>query len=63
MKKTDRAFAISLFVIGICTLVIAVSNLTGLDLPDTLKRILGIIELCALLVMAFTGVKKLKKDK
>ena len=63
MKKTDRAFAISLLVIGVCTLVIALSNLAGLDLPDALKRILGIVELCALPVLVFTGVKKLKKDK
>ena len=60
----DRVWAISLMVIGICSLVISVSNVIGIELPDLLTRILGIIELVALPVLAFTSIKKvMKKDK
>ncbi len=60
----DKVWAISLMVIGICSLVISVSNVIGIELPDLLARILGIIELVALPVLAFTSIKKvMNKDK
>ena len=60
----DKVWAISLMVIGICSLVISGSNVIGIELPDLLTRILGIIELVALPVLAFTSIKKvMKKDK
>lgn len=54
MKK---AWSISLLVIGLITIVITVNNFGGDFLPDTLTRILGVIDLLALAVLGYTSVK------
>ena len=60
MKKINIMWSISLIVIGIATIILAGSNLMGVDLPDIAVRICGITDLAALPVLAFTTVKKLK---
>lgn len=55
--KPTKAWAILLLVISICTLIISISSIIGADLPDMLKRILGVAELVALPVLAYTSVK------
>lgn len=62
-KKNDLLWSLSLFVIGIATIVLAGSNLIGINLPSIAVRILGIIDLIALPVLAFSTVKKMRKDK
>lgn len=61
-NKNDLIWGISLIVIGITTLVLAGSNIIGLTLPDAVVRILGIIDLIALPFLAYTTVKKAKKQ-
>ncbi len=48
-------------VIGIATLILAGSNVIGLKLPDIAVRIIGIVDLIALPVLAYTSVKKVRK--
>ncbi len=48
-------------VIGIATLILAGSNIIGIELPDIAVRIIGIVNLVALPVLAYTSVKKVKK--
>ena len=59
-KFVNRMWAISLMVIGVATLIIAGSNIIGCELPDTAVRILGVIELIALPVLAYSTVRKVK---
>ena len=61
-KKNDLIWSISLMVIGIATFIIAGSNVIGIELPDIIVRILGIVDLIALPFLAYSTVKKLKKD-
>ena len=52
-----------MLVIGIVTLILAGSGMIGIDLPDVAVRILGIIDLAAIPFLAYTSVKKFRKDK
>lgn len=62
--KPAKAWVISLLVISICTLIIGITSIIGADLPDMLKRILGVAELVSLPVLAYTSVKMLTvRDK
>lgn len=62
--KPTKAWSISLLVIGICTLIISISNIIGAELPDMLKRILGVTELVSLPVLVYTSVKMFtERDK
>ena len=49
--------------IGIATFIIAVTNIIGVQLPDIVIRLLGIIELIALPVLVFTTIKKVKNKE
>lgn len=60
MKSNDILWAVSLLVIGLATVILAVTQIAGAELPDTVRRILGIIDLLALPVLAFTTVRKVK---
>ena len=50
-------------VIAVCTLVITIANIMGASIPDALIRILGILELIACPVLAFTTVRMYRKEK
>ena len=62
-NKNDLIWGCSLLVIGIVTLILAGSGIIGIDLPDVAVRILGIVDLAAILFLAYTSVKKFRKDK
>ena len=62
MKKNKLIWAVSLLIIAFATIILAVSNIGGMELPDTAVRIIGIIDLVFLPVFAYSTVKKLKKD-
>ena len=61
-NKNTLLWSISLIVIGAATLILAGSNIIGIELPDVIVRIIGIVDLIALPVLAYTTVKKFKKD-
>ncbi len=61
MKTTnDLMWSLSLLVIGVATVILAGSNVIGIELPDVAVRIIGIVDLIALPVLAYTTVKKIK---
>ncbi len=60
-SKIDMLWCFSLITIGIATIILAGSNIIGIELPDLAVRIVGIVELIALPVLACSTVKKLKK--
>lgn len=61
-NKNDFIWSISLIVIGIATFILAGSNIIGFKLPDIAVRVLGIVDLIALPFLAYSTVKKVKKD-
>lgn len=60
-KKNDLIWGFSLIIIGAATVILAGSNVIGLKLPDIAVRIIGIVDLVALPVLAYTSVKKARK--
>ena len=62
-KRNNLLWSLSLLVIGIATVILAGSNIIGIELPDIAVRIIGVIDLIALPVLAYTIVKKIKKNK
>ncbi len=53
-----------MLVVGIATVILAGSNLAGVRLPDIVLRIIGILDLIALFILAFSTAKKMiKRDK
>jgi hypothetical protein len=61
-KKNDLVWSISLILIGLVTIILAGSNIVGIELPDAAVRILGIVDLIALPFLAYSTVKKVKED-
>ena len=59
MKKSKLliVWSISLMVIAGLTLVTSITNIIGISLSDTAVRIIGILDLIALPVLAFTTVR------
>ncbi len=62
-KKNDSMWCFSLLIIGIATVILAGSNIIGIELSDVAVRIIGIVDLIALPILSYTTVKKFKKDK
>lgn len=61
-KRNDLLWSISLLVIGLATIILTGLNISGIDVPDIVVRIIGVIDLLALPVLVYTTVKKIKKD-
>ena len=61
-KRNDLLWSISLLVIGLATIILTGLNIIGIDVPDIVVIIIGVIDLLALPVLAYTTVKKFKKD-
>ena len=61
-KRNDLLWSISLLVIGLAAIILTGLNIIGIDVPDIVVRIIGVIDLLALPVLAYTTVKKIKKD-
>ncbi len=60
-KANDLIWGISLIMIGIATIILAGSNIIGIELPVVMTRILGIADLIALPFLIYSTVKKAKK--
>lgn len=52
-----RVWIISLLVITCITLIIAINNFTGDSMPDGLTRILGVLDMAAIVVLVYTSIK------
>ncbi len=62
-KKDDLMWSLSLLIIGIATVILAGSNVIGTELPDVAVRIIGLVDLIALPILAYSTVKRIKKDQ
>jgi len=62
-KTINILWSISLMAIGIAAFILAGSNIIGIELPDIVIRVLGIIELISLPVLIFSTVKKTNNKK
>lgn len=60
-KGIDRLFAVSLVLMGISSLILSVTGLTGTALPDWAVRTLGIINLIALPVLIYPTVRNVQE--
>lgn len=58
MKTINILWGISLIVIGICTVIFMVTKIVGVESADFVKVIIGVIDLIALPMLAFTTVKR-----
>lgn len=61
-KRNDLLWSISLLVIGLAAIILTGLNIIGIDVPDIVVIIIGVIDLLALPVLVYTTVKKFKKD-
>lgn len=59
-KRTDRVWAMSLIVVGIATVLLAGAGLFDVGLPDIAVRGIGLLDLAALFMLAFSTAKKIK---
>ena len=57
MKTYRLAWSISLLVIACITIISVVCSFAGIKLPDAIIRVFGLLDLCSLVVLAFTTVK------
>lgn len=62
-KKISMIWAISLLIIGVATLILSGTRIVGIQLPDLVTRVLGVVELIALPFLAYASVKKFSKKK
>ena len=60
MNKPSIMWSVSLLVISIVTLIIAFSNIFGIELPNVLKILLGVLDLVALPILIYTSIKSKK---
>ena len=56
-KKIRILWSVSLLIITCVSLIIAVSNMASLELPDIAKRVLGIIDLLSIPVLVYSSIK------
>ena len=61
MKNVNVFWSLCLLIISVCTIILAGSNIIGIELNDVLTRVLGILDLVCLPVLVFTTIKKIKK--
>ncbi|MBQ4465931.1 MAG: hypothetical protein II916_08235 [Oscillospiraceae bacterium] len=52
-----KLWSMSLLVISCISLVLSVSNLASIELPDLVKRILGVLILLGIPVLVYSSVK------
>ena len=57
-KKNTILWCLSLLIISIVTVILAVCNMVGIELPDVVVRIMGVLDICALPVLVYTSIKK-----
>lgn len=63
MKKINFLWSCSLLVIGICTMILSGSNIFNISLTDYFVRCIGIIDIIALPILAYTTIIRIKCNK
>lgn len=62
-KRNKTMWGISLFIIGIATIINVFSSILGIELPDILVRLMGIITIVTLPLLIYSSIKILKNGK
>ncbi len=57
MKNYRTAWNVSLLVIACISLLMLMNGNVGLALPDNMIRVMGILDMCAVVVLVYTSVK------
>lgn len=60
-KKITIVWSITLLILCVSTLVIVVTRIADIELPDIMIRVLGVVELITLPIFVFTSIKKFLK--
>ena len=63
MKTINLLWKLSLAVICICSLVWIGSYFLGIDLPDALVRVLGVLDLICVGILVFASVKRKRSSQ
>ena len=58
--RPSKVWAVSLIVIGVCTILTILFYIVGIPVPEAVKRIVGLINIIALPVLMYTTAKMLK---
>ena len=61
--KNELAVGLSLMIVGLTSIILNVTNLVGINLPDIITRAVGLISLVAAVILVFNLVKIVKKRK
>ena len=59
-KTVERLWAASLIVIGVIMLILFAASVLGLELPLLMVRILGVVDILAIPVLAWTTCRKFR---
>lgn len=61
--KPTKAWIISLLAGSICSVIVILMRIAGIEMNDWIKRILGLIILVSLPVMVYSSIKMYKQAK
>lgn len=61
--KPTKAWIISLLAGSICSVIVILMRIAGIEMNDWVKRILGLIILISLPVMVYSSIKMYKQAK
>lgn len=62
-KRNKTIWGISLFIVGIATIINSFSSLLGIELPDILVRLMGTIMIFAIPLLVYSSIKTLINSK
>ena len=57
-KLLTLLWSFSLMAVGLCSLVLSLSNLLSFPLPDLITRVIGIVNLVSLPLLVYSSVRK-----
>lgn len=57
MKNYRTAWTISLLVIACINLIRLITSWNGITLSDTMFRLMGVLDMCAVVILVYTSVK------
>ncbi len=60
-KNMKLWWSLSLIIIAIITVILAVCNIFGIELPDAAIRIMGLLDICAVPVLVYTSIRTIGK--
>ena len=63
MNKVKRMGAVGLIVIGLGALISSVAKIAGIDLPDVVRGIIGIVDLAAVPIVVYAAFKTVGDQK